>query len=128
MAWGLTGDEDSHLPCASVEGLMFLTGGDLNSIPWMKNEALIFDFEGELSFEYKEELTRADVGVADLRGSGRQNLFDDAEFGCFDEVPAVGVGAVWTSPLVVLGGFYVGDLRRHAKPLFYVPRIKSVGN
>ncbi len=125
MAWGLAGNDDSRRPYASVEGLMLLARGDLNSVAWMKNETLIFDFEGELSFEDIEELARADVGVANLGGSRRDELFDDAEFGCFDEVPAGAVGAVRTSPLVVFGGFYVGDLRRHMTTLFHGQRISQ---
>jgi hypothetical protein len=60
---------------------------------------------------------RARVVVAYLAGAGRNELFDDAELGRFNEVPAVAVGALRASPFVVFGGFCVGDLGGHARQL-----------
>ena len=70
----------------------------------------MFDFEGEFSFEDEEELARVRVEVPGFAGAGRHELFDDAEFGSFYEVPAVAVGSLRASPLIVLGGFGADDL------------------
>lgn len=73
----------------------------------------MFDFEGQFSLEDEEELTRVKVGVACLAGAGRHELFDDAEFGSFYEMPAVAVGCLRASPFVVFGGFCADDLSWH---------------
>ena len=110
MAWRLADDEDPHGVSTSVESLVLLAGEISKSVARVKDEVLLFGFEGEFSFENVEELAGVDVRVTDLAGHpGEQELFDDADPRGFDEVPAVGVGAVWTSPLVVLGGFCVDD-------------------
>jgi hypothetical protein len=66
----------------------------------VEDVVLVLDFEREFAFEDVEELARVDMMVARLGGAGRHALFDDAEAGCADEVPAVAV----VSPGVVLGG------------------------
>ena len=101
MARGLAGDEDSGGAIASVEGLMFLARGYFEAFTCLKNKFMIFDFEGELAFEDVEELACVAMRVTDFVCARWNEFFDDAEFWCFDEVPAVAVG----SPLVVFGGF-----------------------
>jgi hypothetical protein len=44
VAWGLTGDEDTHGPGASIDCLMALAGGDLESLASLKDEIVVFDF------------------------------------------------------------------------------------
>jgi hypothetical protein len=92
---------------------MGLAGGDLEAVALMKDKVVVFDFQIQFSFEDVEKLARVDVGVTDFAGAGRHELFDDAEFGGFDEVPAVAVGALWASPFVVFGRFCVVDSGRH---------------
>ena len=72
------------------------------------------DFEYEFSFEDEEKLASVNVGVPGLAGVGRHEFFDDAEFGCFDEVPAVAVSCLGASPLVMLGRFCADDLCRQS--------------
>ena len=79
----------------------------------MEEIGVIFDFEGELAFEDEEELTCVDVGVTHFAGAGWHELYDDAEFGSLDEVPAVAVGTLRASPFVVLRRFFVGNLSCH---------------
>ena len=110
MTWGLAGYEHSHGGGTSIDCLMLLSGSDLESFAGVKDEVMVFDFECEFSFEDEEELARVNVGVANLGGSGRHEFFNDAEFGSFDEVPAVAVGCLRASPLVMLGGFCADDL------------------
>ena len=95
---------------------MALAWRDLESFPGLKNKVMMLDLESQFSFEDVEKLARVDVGVPGFAGAGRHELFDDAEFGSLDKVPAVAVGSLWASPLVVFGGFCVDDLCRHASP------------
>jgi hypothetical protein len=106
----LAGDEHAHRGGASIDGLMLLAGSDLESFASVKDKVVMLYFESEFAFEDEEKLTRVNVRMAGLAGAGRHELFDDAEFGCFDEVPTVTVGCLWASPLVVLGGFCADDL------------------
>jgi len=97
---------------------MPLAGGDFEAFSCLEEIGVIFDFEGELAFENEEELVGAGVGVA-LFGCARwHELFDDAEFGRFDEVPAVAVCTLRASPLVMLRRFFVGYLGGHSVSLF----------
>jgi hypothetical protein len=89
---------------------MVLVGGDLEAFAGVEDEVVVVDFEGEFAFEDKEKLACAGVGVTEFAGVWRHELFDDAEFESFDEVPAVAVGALRASPLVVFGGFCADDL------------------
>ena len=50
------------------------------------------------------------VGVTEFTGVWRHELFDNAEFGSFDEVPAVAIGTLRASPFVVFGGFCADGL------------------
>jgi len=60
-----------------------------------------------------EELAGVGMVVAGLAGAGGHELFDDAEVGRADEVPAVAVGFVGAAPGVMLGGGGGDDLCRH---------------
>jgi hypothetical protein len=84
---------------------MLLAGRDLEAFAGLKDKVVMFDFESQLSFEDVEKLARVDVGVAGFAGAGGHEFFDDAQLGCFDEVPTVAVGCLRASPLVVFGGF-----------------------
>ena len=113
MARGLAGDEDSGGFVAAVGGLMVLAGGDFDTFAGAENKIVMLNLESQLSFEDVEELAGANVGVADFAGAGREELFDDAELGGFDEVPAVAGVSLRASPLVVFGGFCADDLCWH---------------
>jgi hypothetical protein len=113
VAWGLTGDDDTHGLGASIHCLMALAGRDFDAFISLKDEVVVFDFESQFSFDDVEKLARVDVGVTDFAGAGRHELFDDAEFGSFDEVPAIAVGSLWASPLVVFGRIGVDDAGGH---------------
>jgi hypothetical protein len=89
---------------------MVLAGRDLESFSGVNDEVMMLYFESEFSFEHEEELACVNVGVPGLAGVWRHELFDDAELGSFDEMPAVAVGALWASPFVMLGGFCADDL------------------
>jgi len=78
---------------------------------------MMLDFEGQFSFEDEEKLTRVDVKMTGLTGAGRHELFDDAEFGRFDQVPTVTVGPLRASPPVMLCGFCAGDSCWHWRSL-----------
>jgi hypothetical protein len=94
---------------------MLLAGRDLESIAGLNPEVMMLYFECEFSFEHEEKLSCVNVGVGDFAGARRHELFDDAEFGCLDEVPAVAVDVLRASPLVVFGGFCADDLRRQVR-------------
>ena len=93
---------------------MALAWGDLEAFAWVEDEVVMFDFESQFSFQHEEKLACVNVGVTGFAGAGRHELFDDAEFGRFDEVPAVAICSLRASPLVVVGGFCADDLCRHA--------------
>lgn len=114
MARGLAGDEHSHGAVTSIDGLMLLAWRDFESFAGVKDKVVMVDFECEFSFEDEEELTRVNVGVPGLAGAGGHEFFNDAEFGSFDEVPAIAVGCLRASPLVMLGRFCADDLCRQS--------------
>jgi len=47
--------------------------------------------------------------VTDFTGAGRHEFFNNAEIGCPDEVPAVTVVVVGTTPFVMLDGLPAND-------------------
>jgi hypothetical protein len=89
---------------------MLLAGRYLEPFTGVKDKIAMLDFEGQFSFEDEEKLTRVNVGVPGLAGARWHELFDNAELGRFDEVPAVTIGSLSASPLVVLGGSFADDL------------------
>jgi hypothetical protein len=97
---------------------VLLARRDLESFTGLKNKVVMFDFESQLSFEDVEKLARVDVGVTGFAGAGRHEFFDDAEFVSLDEVPAVAIGSLRASPLVMFGGFCADDLCWHVAPLW----------
>ena len=110
MTWRLAGDEHSHGVVTSIDCLMLLAGGNLEAFAGVKDEVVMVYFECEFAFEDEKKLTRTNVGVPGLAGAGGHELFDDTEVGCFDEVPAVAVGCLRASPLVMFGRFCADDL------------------
>jgi hypothetical protein len=110
---GLAGYEDAGGGGAAIDGLMRLAGGDLDSLACLEGEIVVLDLHGEFAMEDVEELAGAGVVVAGLAGAGRHELFDDAEVGSVDEVPAVAVGFVGAAPGVVLGGVGGDGFGRH---------------
>jgi hypothetical protein len=109
MAGRLTGNQHSHLSGAAIQRLMLLTWRDLDPFTSVKDEVVVFDFQGQLSFEHEEKLAGMDMGVAGLTGTRRHKLFDDAEFAGLDEVPAVAIRPLRAAPFVVLGRFRTDD-------------------
>jgi hypothetical protein len=93
---------------------MALTWRDLESFSRLKDKVVMFHLHGQFSFQHEEKLAGVDVGVTDFAGAGRHELFDDAEFGSLDQVPAVTVGSFWASPLIVFGRFGADDLCGHS--------------
>jgi hypothetical protein len=57
---------------------MVLAGSDLEPFACVKDEFMMLYFEGEFSFEDEKELTCVNMGVANLAGAGRHELFDNA--------------------------------------------------
>jgi hypothetical protein len=114
VAWGLTGDQHSHWFGAAIYCLMALAWRYFESFASVKNKVVMFYFHGQFSFQHEEKLARVDVEVAGFAGAGRHELFDDAELGSLDEVPAVAVGTLRASPLVMLGRFCADDLCRQS--------------
>jgi hypothetical protein len=98
---------------------MPLARRDFEAFSRLKNKVVMFDFEGEFSFQHKEKLACVDVGVTSLAGAGRHEFFDDAELRCFDEMPTVTVVSLWPSPFVMVGGFCTNDLCWHEVHLEY---------
>jgi hypothetical protein len=95
---------------ASIHCLMLLAGRDFEPFAGVNHEVMMLYFECEFSFQYEEKLPCVNMGVANLAGAGWHELFDDAEFGCFDEVPTVAVRCLRASPFVVFGGSCADDL------------------
>jgi hypothetical protein len=76
----------------------------------VKNEAVLLHINGQLSCENVEELARMEVEVLDLARTRRHKLFDDAEIWSPDEMPAVAVLPLGTTPFVMLGCSRADDL------------------
>ena len=84
---------------------MAVAGSNLQSLARLQNKFTVLDFEGQFAFENVEELAGPNVGVPNLARTGRHEFLDDAELGCFDQVPAVAVNPLRASPLVMLSRF-----------------------
>ena len=113
VAGGLAGDDDAEGVRAFIRRLVLLARGDFDAFAFLKDEVVIFDFDGQFAFEDVEELAGVDVGVADFLGSGRHELFDDAQVRRPDQVPAVTVGRLEASPFIVFGGAGADYFRGH---------------
>jgi len=103
MAWRLTGDDHANRLCASIQRLMLLAWGNLDSFMRVKDKMMMFDFQGQLPFQNVEELACTDVRMSSLACAGRHEFFDNAEVWCFDEMPAVAVGSLLPAPFVMFG-------------------------
>lgn len=90
---------------------MLLAGRDLYTCAGLKDEAVPLHVNGQLSFKNIEELAGTEVEVPDFACAGWHELFDDAEVGCPDEMPAVAVVSLRATPSVVLGRLWADDLR-----------------
>jgi hypothetical protein len=110
MARRLAAYHDAHRVLAAVYCLVPLTSNDLNPFASTQQQLMTLDLEGQLSIQDEEELTSMNMRVTCLAGTRRHELFDDAELGRFDEVPAITVRSVWTTPLVVFGRFGTDNL------------------
>src|ERR1700733_10190894 len=106
MARRLTGDDHANGICTSVQRLMLLAWGNLESFICVKNKVMIFDFQGQLPFQHVEELTCMDVRMSGLACSGGHTILDGAEVWCFDEVPAIAVSSPLPAPFVMFGRCY----------------------
>lgn len=103
MAGGLAGDEDADWDGVPVDGLVGLAGGYLDSLACLESDVVVLDLDGQFAVEDVEELAGVGVVVAGLCCVGGHCFFDDAEFRCADEVPAVAVGFAGAAPGVVFG-------------------------
>jgi len=117
---GLACDQHPYRMRTSVECLMRLVRRDFNAFPGLKNDELLFDFEGQNSIEDVEELSCMQVVVATLTCAGWHEFFDDTKVGRLDQMPAVGTGSEIATPLVVVGGLCADDAYRHREtvPIF----------
>jgi hypothetical protein len=103
MAWRLTGDDHPHGMRTFIQRLMPLAWADLDAFPCFKNKIMMFDFQRQLALENEEELARMDVGMSSLTRAGGHEFFDNAEVWRFDEVPAIAVSSLQSTPFVVFG-------------------------
>jgi hypothetical protein len=88
---------------------VLLAGRDFNTCAGLQDEAVLLHFNGQLSFKNVEELAGTEVKMPNLTRAGWHELFDDAEIGCPDEMPAVARVSLRTTPLIVFGGLLTDD-------------------
>ncbi len=103
MAWRLTGDDHPHRMRTFIQSLMLLAWENLESFTCFKNKVMMFDFQGQLTFENEEELACMDMGMPSLTRVGGHEFFDNAQVWRFDEVPAITVNSMLSAPFVVFG-------------------------
>jgi hypothetical protein len=84
---------------------MSLAGNNVDSFSGMKDDVMLFHLQGQLALQNEKELAGMRVKVSDLGGAGRHKLFNNAQAWGFDEVPAVAVRLLRTSPFVMFGRF-----------------------
>jgi hypothetical protein len=89
---------------------MRLAGKDLDTCAGLQDEAVLLHFNGQLSFKNVEELAGTEVEVSNLTCAGWQELFNNTEIGCPNEMPAVARVSLRATPLVVLGSLMADDL------------------
>jgi hypothetical protein len=82
---------------------MPLAWANLDAFTCFKNKVMMFDFQSQLTFENEEELARMDVGMSSLTRAGGHELFDNAQVWRFDEMPAIAVNSLLSTPFVVFG-------------------------
>lgn len=66
MTGRLTGDQHAYRVSTSVQSLMAVAGGNLQSLARLQNKFTVLDFEGQFAFENVEELVGPNVGVPNL--------------------------------------------------------------
>jgi hypothetical protein len=88
---------------------MRMPGCDLEPIPSAKNEIMMVDFQRQFAFKNQEELASMKVRMSRLARARGHQLFDHAEVRRLDQVPAIAVCSVRTSPLVMFSGSRVHD-------------------
>jgi hypothetical protein len=86
-----------------IQSLMPLAWENLDSFACLKNKIMMFDFQSQLTFENEKELVRMDVRMSSLTRAGGHEFFDDAEVWRLDEVPAVAVSSLLSTPFVAFG-------------------------
>jgi hypothetical protein len=106
VARRLAGDEKACGVRTAIEDLMLLARRHLDPCAGLQDEAVLLHFDSQLSLKDVEKLSGSEVKMPNLTRAGWHQLFDDAEIGCPDEVPAVAA----FSPLVVLSGLRADDL------------------
>jgi hypothetical protein len=103
MAWWLTGDDHPERMRTFIQSLMPLARDNLDSFARFKRKVVIFDFQDQLTFENEEELARTNVGMSNLTRACGHEFFDNAEVWRLDEVPAIAIRSVRSTPFVVFG-------------------------
>jgi hypothetical protein len=88
---------------------MRLPRRDLEPFSSAKNKIIMFDFKRQFAFEDEEELTSIAVGMSRLTGPWGHEFLDHAEVRRFDQMPAIAVCSMRTSPLVMLSGSRAHD-------------------
>jgi hypothetical protein len=82
---------------------MLLARWDLDSVLRLNDELAMLQLERKFAFENEKKLSGPNVKMPDLLRAGRHEFFDDADFRCLDEVPAIALRALRTAPCVMLG-------------------------
>jgi hypothetical protein len=116
MTWRLTCDDHAERARTFISRLMPPAGGNLESLTSSKKKVLIFDFKRQFPFKNKEELACMRVRMSGLTRARRHEFLNDAEVGRPDEVPAVAVSSLRTSPLVVIRRLRADDPVGHEAP------------
>jgi hypothetical protein len=150
MAGRLGDHEKARLFAATIEDLMRRQRGHGEASEWRETEFFAIEFDGEHAGEHVEELRRALMHVALLRGIGRHTFFDHAEGIRAMEMPAIAqVGTDGAGPGVVLGVAGAGDFHcggllpseqrgetigyaklrmRRLQPVFFLRNTRNVAN
>ncbi len=61
MAWRLTGHDHADRIRTSIQRLMQLAWRNLDAFTCLKNKVMMVDFQGQFTFQNKEELACMDV-------------------------------------------------------------------
>jgi hypothetical protein len=113
MARRLACHNHSHRVFTLVHGLMLLAWRNLNPLTGAEHEVMVLHFHRQFSFEHKKELPSFGVKVTLFLRSRWHQLFDNAQIGRLDQMPAIAIGAMRTAPLVVFSRFGACNLCRH---------------
>jgi hypothetical protein len=116
MTWGLTGDNHAKRTPGFIQRLVLLSGGNLDSLTGNNNKVMMFNLKSQFAFQNEKELACMFVPMSSLPGTRGHPFFDDAEFLGLNEMPAIAVSSLRTSPLIMFCRFYVDYLCRHEFP------------